>query len=72
MGLKYRVRKNRQDGCFKEIALARYLIEPRLESLEKLLYPLRSSTIDLNLTTQQKFSQTFGNEAPSTKQPVML
>ncbi|MGE5807492.1 MAG: hypothetical protein ACM32I_00020 [Nitrospirota bacterium] len=72
MGLKYRVRKNRQDGCFKEIALARYLIEPRLESLEKLLYPLRSSTIDLNLTTQQKFSQAFGNEVLSTKQPVML
>ncbi|HEX9137790.1 MAG TPA: hypothetical protein VF905_12720, partial [Nitrospirota bacterium] len=64
--------KNRQDGCFKEIALARYLIEPRLESLEKLLYPLRSSTIDLNLTTQQKFSQAFGNEVLSTKQPVML
>jgi hypothetical protein len=72
MGLKYRVRKNRQDGCFKEIALARYFIEPRLEHLEKLLYPLRSSTIELNLTTQQKFSQAFGHEVLSTKQSVML
>ncbi len=62
MGLKYRVRKNRQEGCFKDIALARYIIEPRLEGPEKLLYPLRSSTIELDLTTRERFSQAFGVE----------
>ncbi len=62
MGLKYRVKKNRQEGCFKDIALARYIIEPRLEGPEKLLYPLRSSTIELDLTTREKFSQAFGVE----------
>jgi hypothetical protein len=62
MGFKYRVRKNRQDGCFKEIALARYIIEPRLEGPEKLLYPLRSSTIELDLTTRHRFSEAFGVE----------
>jgi hypothetical protein len=62
MGLKYRVRKNRQEGCFKDIALARYVIEPRLEGPEKLLYPFRSSAIELDLTTQNKFSQVFGVE----------
>ena len=62
MGLKYRVRKNRQDGCFKDIALARYIIEPRLEGPEKLLYPLRSSTIEIDLTTRDRFSQAFGVE----------
>ncbi len=60
MGLKYRVRKNRNDGCFKEIALARYVIEPRLEGPEKILYPLRSSAIELDLTTYNRFSHAFG------------
>ncbi len=62
MGLKYRVRKNRSDGCFKDIALARYVIEPRLEGPEKLLYPLRSSAIELDLTTRHRFSHAFGIE----------
>ncbi len=62
MGLKYTVGKNRKEGCFKEIALARYIIEPRLEGIEKLFYLLRSSTIELDLTTQQRFSQAFGVE----------
>ncbi len=62
MGLKYLVRKNRQDGCFKDIACARYIIEPRLEGPEKLLYPLRSSSIELDLTTRQRFSEAFGVE----------
>ncbi len=59
MGLKYRVKKNRCDGCFKDIAQARYVIEPRLEGPEKLLYPLRSSSIELDLTTQERFSHAF-------------
>jgi len=63
MGLKYRVRKNRCDGCFKDVALARYVIEPRLEGPEKLLYPLRSSAIELDLTTQHRFSDAFGFDA---------
>jgi hypothetical protein len=62
MRLRYRVRKNRCDGCFKDVALARYIIEPRLEGLEKLLYPLRASAIELALTTQQRFSNAFGGE----------
>ncbi len=62
MRLKYRVRKNRQDGCFKDIAQARYVIEPRLEGPEKLLYPFRSSTIELDLTTRKRFSGAFGAE----------
>ncbi len=62
IGLKYRVKKNRQDGCFKDIACSRYVIEPRLEGPEKLLYPLRSSSIELDLTTRQKFSEAFGVE----------
>ncbi len=62
MGLKYRVGKNRGGGCFKDIALARYVIEPRLEGPEKLLYPLRSSAIELDLTTRQMFSHAFGIE----------
>ncbi len=60
MGMKYRVRKNRGEGCFKDIALARYIIEPRLEGPEKLLYPLRSSTIELDITSQLRFSHAFG------------
>jgi hypothetical protein len=62
MVLKYRVRKNRSDGCFKDIAMARYVIEPRLEGLEKLLYPFRSSAIELDLTTPHRFSHAFGLE----------
>jgi hypothetical protein len=60
MKLKYRVRKNRCGGCFPEIAEARYVIEPRLEGLEKLLYPLRASGIELDITTQKRFSEAFG------------
>ncbi len=59
MGMKYKVSKNRKDSCFKELALARYIIEPRLEGPEKLLYPLRSSTIELDLSTHQRFSLAF-------------
>jgi hypothetical protein len=59
MGQKYTVRKNRNSGCFKDIALARYVIEPRLEGPEKLLYPFRSSPIELDLTTEQRFTQAF-------------
>jgi hypothetical protein len=62
LGLKYQVKKNRCEGCFKEIALARYIIEPRLEGPEKLLYPFRPSSIELDLTTQQRFSDAFGLE----------
>ena len=62
MGLKYWVRKNRKEGCFKDIACSRYIIEPRLEGPEKLLYPLRSSSIELDLTTRQRFSEAFGVE----------
>jgi hypothetical protein len=63
MGMKYRVRKNRNDGCFKDIAHARYVIEPRLEGPEKLLYPFRSSVIELDITTQHRFFHAFGIEA---------
>ncbi len=62
MRLKYLVRKNRCNSCFKDIALARYIIEPRLEGLEKLLYPFRASAIELDLTTHQMFFHTFGIE----------
>ncbi len=62
LGLKYLVKKNRCEGCFKEIALARYVIEPRLEGVEKLFYPFRPAPIELDLTTQQKFSEAFGLE----------
>ncbi len=62
MGLKYRVRKNRTEGCFRDISCARYIIEPRLEGLENILYPLRSSSIELDLTTRQRFSEAFGVE----------
>lgn len=56
LGCKYRVRKNRQDGCFKDIAFARYIIEPRLEGPEKLLYLFRPATIELDIITEQTFS----------------
>ena len=62
LGLKYLVKKNRCEGCFKEIALARYIIEPRLEGPEKLFYPFRPTSIELDLTTQQRFSDAFGLE----------
>ncbi|MEK6742644.1 MAG: hypothetical protein AABZ15_03490 [Nitrospirota bacterium] len=62
LGLKYLVKKNRCEGCFREIALARYVIEPRLEGPEKLLYPFRPASIELDLTTQEKFSDAFGLE----------
>jgi len=62
LGFKYHVRKNRGEGCFKEIACGRYIIEPRLEGPEKLLYPFRPAAIELDLTTQSRFSQVFGVE----------
>ena len=63
LGFKYRVRKNRTEGCFKDIAQARYLIEPRLEGPEKLLFPFRPATIELDLTTENRFSDFFGIDA---------
>jgi len=63
LGFKYRVRKNRGEGCFKDVALARYFIEPRLEGPEKLLFPFRPATVELDLTTQNRFSDFFGIEA---------
>jgi len=62
LGFKYHVRKNRGEGCFKEIAHGRYIIEPRLEGPEKLLYPFRPAVIELDLTTQNRFSEVFGVE----------
>jgi len=62
MGFRYRVKKNRQEGCFKEVSQARYIIEPRLEGLEKLLYPFRASTIELDLTSPLGFYRSFGVE----------
>jgi hypothetical protein len=62
LGFKFTVRKNRCEGCFREIALARYVLEPRLEGPEKLLYPFRPSSVEIDLTTQQRFAQTFGVE----------
>jgi hypothetical protein len=62
LGFKYHVRKNRGEGCFREIACGRYIIEPRLEGPEKLLYPFRPAAIELDLTTQSRFSETFGVE----------
>jgi hypothetical protein len=62
LGLKYRVRKNRGEGSFKGIADHRYIIEPRLEGPEKLLYPFRPASVELDLTTQQRFSAAFGVE----------
>jgi len=60
MGFKYWVRKNRGEGCFRDIALGRYIIEPRLEGPEKLLFPFRPAAIELDLTTQSRFSSAFG------------
>ena len=62
LGFKYMVRKNRAAGCFKEIALARYIIEPSLDGLDKLLYFFRPAPIELDLTTRDRCSQTFDGE----------
>jgi len=62
IGFRYWVKKNRQDGCFKEISHARYIIEPRLEGLEKLLHPFRASTIELDLISPFRFSHACGIE----------
>ena len=64
MGWKFLVRKNRSDGCFKDIAEARYIIEARLEGPEKLLYPFRPAAIELDLTTEHRFLHAFGVEVP--------
>jgi hypothetical protein len=72
MGGRYWAKRNRCTGCFTDIAIARYLIEPRLVGPEKLLYPFRPTTIELELTTEYKFSRFFselrGNapDSPST------
>ena len=63
MGFKYWIRKNRGEGFFKDIAHGRYIIEPRLEGPEKLLFPLRPASIELDLTSQRRFSEVFGGEA---------
>ena len=60
MGFRYRVRKNRLEGCFKEASQARYLIEPRLEGPEKLLYLFRASCIELDLISPLRFSDACG------------
>ena len=60
LGFKYLVRKNRCEGCFRYIAQDRYVIEPRLEGPEKLLYPFRPASVELDLTTQSRFSKFFG------------
>ncbi len=61
LGLRYRLSKNRnKEGCFRDIALARYVVEPRLEGFEKLLYPLRASPVEIDFTTREMFSLAFG------------
>ncbi len=62
LGFKYRVRKNRGEGCFRDIACARYVIEPRLEGLEKLFYPVRPATVELDLTSRERFCSIDGGE----------
>jgi hypothetical protein len=62
LGFKYMVRKNRAAGCFKEVAVARYIIEPSLDGLDKLLYLFRPAPIELDLTTRDRCSQAFGGE----------
>ena len=62
LGFKYRVRKNRGEGCFKGIACARYIVEPRLEGLEKLFYPFRPAAVELDLTSRGRFCSAFGGE----------
>jgi len=55
LGLKYWVRKNRKESCFSDIALARYIIEPRLEGPEKLLSLFKPASIELDFTTNERF-----------------
>lgn len=62
MGFKYWVRKNRSEGCFGDIVQGRYIIEPRLEGVEKLLLPFRPASIELDLASQRRFSEVFGVE----------
>lgn len=59
-GLNTASGKTGAKAYFKEIAQGRYIIEPRLEGTEKLLYPFRPAAIELDLTTQNRFSQVFG------------
>jgi hypothetical protein len=63
LGMRYRVRKNRGEGSFRDVAIARYILEARFEGIEKLLFPFRPSPIELDLTTREKFYQYFGLEA---------
>ncbi len=63
MGFKYWVRKNRGESCFRDIANGRYIIDPRLEGVEKLLFPLRPASIELDFTSQKRFSEVFGSGA---------
>ncbi|MDA8106717.1 MAG: hypothetical protein M0Z71_15245 [Nitrospiraceae bacterium] len=62
LGFKYRVKKNRGEGCFKDVACARYIVEPRLEGLEKLFYLFRPAAVELDLTSQDRFCSAFGGE----------
>lgn len=62
MGFRYRVKKNRTEGCFADIPVLRYVIEPRFEGIAKLLYPFRPASIELDLTTQSRFSSVVGVE----------
>ncbi len=64
LGLRYRVRRNRSHGGFRDIACARYAIEPRLVGLELLLYLFRPSTIELDIITRSAFSSAFGIDVP--------
>lgn len=47
LGINYTVRKSRPESCFQEITLSRYIIEPRLEGIEKLL-PFRPSAMQID------------------------
>lgn len=60
MGFKYWVRKNRGESCFKDDAQGRYIVEPRLEGIERLLFPLRPTAIELDLITKNRFYAAFG------------
>ncbi len=62
MGFKYRVRKNRSEGFLKDIACSRYIIEPRLEGPERLLFPFKPAAVELDLTSETGFSAAFGVE----------
>jgi hypothetical protein len=65
LGFKYWVKKNRADGCFRDIALGRYIIEPRLEGVEKLFFLFRPAAIEVDLTTRSRFSAAFGVDMES-------